>query len=58
MLNIDNAKLARYLQREFDFAFNREWDDLPDDVREHWTTVADAVALELVAEGIITESEG
>jgi hypothetical protein len=58
MLNIDNAKLARYLQREFDFAFNREWDDLPDNVREHWTMVADEVALELVAEGIITEGEG
>jgi hypothetical protein len=53
-INVDLDKLKVYLYEEFDMNFSREWDFLPDNVKEEWTQAANEVAEDLITKEIVT----
>jgi hypothetical protein len=53
-IHIDLDKLKVYLYEEFDMNFSREWDFVPDNVKEEWTQAANEVAEDLITKDIVT----
>ena len=42
-----NLELAKFLYRHFENMFSRDWEDLPEYIREHWLQVARELEPEL-----------